>query len=208
MIHSTKCPRTLALYVNTRGIAFALFTAPLSLEDWGVKVTLGTSRHADGLRAVRQLVEKYRPEALVIEDVRERSSRRHQHIRTLYRAIARYAERERIAIVSYSRRAIHEAFAVAGASNNKHDMNCVIVRMIPVLAVRQPPKRKPWIAEPLAQAFFDAVSLGMTFFATTKRLDIVQAMDGEDEAPLAVCCERTPYLISSALPTLQLRTAE
>jgi Holliday junction resolvasome RuvABC endonuclease subunit len=207
MTNTPEYPRVLALYVSRRGIAYVLFTAPLSPHDWGTKEICGMTKHADGVRIAKQLIERFRPDVVVIEDASKQSSRRSPRIRALYRAIARHAAQEKIYVASYSRKAIQEAFAIVGGST-KHDINCAIVRMIPALLARQPHKRRAWDAESLAQGLFDAVAVALTFFAHAEWLDIAQAVDGEDEAPLAVHCERTPYLISSALPTLQLHAVE
>lgn len=182
MTHSPQCPRTLALYVTRRGIAFVLFTAPLLPHDWGTKEFCGRTARTDGMRVAKQLIERFRPDVIVIEDAYEQHSRRFPRIRTLYRAIARHAAHEGINVVSYSRKAIQDAFAVVGGST-KHEINCAIVRMIPALLARQPHKRRAWDAESAAQGLFDAVSLGLTFFANTKRLDIAQAAQGEGETP-------------------------
>ncbi len=142
------------------------------------------TKHAGGVRAAKQLIARFRPDVVVIEDAHEHSSRRFPRIRALYRAIARHGAHEGIAVVSYSRKAIQEAFAVAGGSS-KHDINCVIVALIPALLPRQPHKRRAWEAESSAQGLFDAVALGLTFFADTGRLDIAPASPGEGEAPSA-----------------------
>ena len=147
MIHSPEYPRTLALYATRRGIAFVLFTAPLSPHDWGTKEICGMTKHADGVRAAKQLIARFRPDVVVIEDAHEHSSRRFPRIRALYRAIARHAARENVTVISYSRKAIQEAFAVAGGST-KHDINCVIVALIPELLPRQPHKRRAGMRSP------------------------------------------------------------
>ena len=176
---STKFPRTLALYVTRRGIAFVLFTAPLEPHDWGTKEVRGKTANTDGLRAAKQLIDCFRPDVLVIEDTSEQHSRRFPRIRVLYRAIARHAAQHRIDVVAHSRKEIQDAFAVVGGTT-KHDINCAIVRMVPALLARQPHKRRAWDAESTAQGLFDAVSLGLMFFINTKRLDIAQAAQEED----------------------------
>jgi Holliday junction resolvasome RuvABC endonuclease subunit len=203
MTYSPQCPRTLVLYVTRRGIANVLFTAPLVPHDWGTKEICGATKHADGVRAAKQLIARFRPDVIVVEDAYEQSSRRFPRIRALYRAIARHAAREGIDVVSYSRKAMQDAFAVVGGST-KHEINCAIVRMIPALRARQPHKRRAWDAESAAQGLFDAVALGLTFFANTGRLDIAQAAQGDDAAPLSVRCVRTPYRVPPALSTLEL----
>lgn len=185
MNHPTKFPRTLALYVTRRGIAFVLFTSPLEPHDWGTKEVCGRTAHADGMRVAKQLIERFRPDVIVIEDTSEQHSRRFPRIRVLYRAIARYAAEKQIDVVSHSRKEIQDAFAVVGGST-KHDMNCAIVRMIPAFQARQPHKRRAWDTESTAQGLFDAVSLGLTFFVHTKRLDIAQAAQEEGDASLSM----------------------
>lgn len=181
MTHSPEYPRVLALYVTRRGIAYVLFTAPLSPHDWGTKEICGMTKHADGVRAAKQLIDRFRPDVVVIEDTSKDSSRRFPRIRALYRAIARHAAQEKIYVASYSRKAIQETFSIVGGST-KHDINCTIVRMIPALLARQPQKRRAWDAESVAQGLFDAVAVGLTFFAHTKRLDIAQAAEDGDVA--------------------------
>jgi Holliday junction resolvasome RuvABC endonuclease subunit len=195
MTNPAQPPRTLALYVTRRGIAFALFTAPLEPQDWGTKDVCGADMHANGLRAVRQLMERYRPDVVVIEDANERSSRRFPRIRAMYRTIARYAEHEGIVLKSYSRTAIREAFSPVAAST-KYEIDCAIVRMIPALRARQPHKRRAWDSESAAQGLFDAVSLGITFFANTGGLDIERAA-GEGKSPSSLFCERKQYVLRS-----------
>lgn len=185
MTNSSPCPRTLALYVTRRGIAFVLFTYPLEPHDWGTKEVRDKTANAHGMRAAKHLIERFRPDVLVIEDASEQHSRRFPRIRALYRAIARYAVHEGINVVSSSRKEIQDAFAVAGGST-KHEINCAIVRMVPALLARQPRKRRAWDAESTAQGLFDAAALGLTFFANTKRLDIAHAAQEEGEAPTSM----------------------
>ncbi|MGZ5799588.1 MAG: hypothetical protein ACXWJZ_03050 [Burkholderiaceae bacterium] len=191
MTHSPEYPRVLALYATRRGLAYVLFTAPLSPHDWGTKEIRGTTKHANGVRAAKQLIERFHPDIVVLEDASTRSSRRFPRIRALYRAIARHAAQEEIYVASYSRKAVQETFAVVGGST-KHDINCVIVRMIPALLARQPHKRRAWDAESPAQGLFDAVALGVMFFVHAEWLDIADATKGDD-APPSVFCEREQY---------------
>jgi Holliday junction resolvasome RuvABC endonuclease subunit len=189
-------PRALVLCPTTRGISFALFTAPRSLGDWGTKRMTGTSKNADSLHAAKKLMDFHQPNILVMEDVRGHGSRRGPRIRQLSSAIAAHAKRSGIEIVVYPRTAIKAVFAPGGGST-KHEINCAIALLIPALRASQPRKRRAWDAEPAAQGLFDAAALGVTYFADIGQLDIAQAIQGDDEAPLSVRCERTPYLLSS-----------
>lgn len=182
-------PRTLALYVTRRGIAFTCFIHPRMLVDWGIKEIRGEKRHADTLHAAELLIEKFRPHILVIEGVGASrvASRRAPRINALYRAIARYGEQQQIEVIAYSRQDMKAVFATVGAAT-KHELNGVVAQLLPVLSARQPRKRRSFDPEAPIQGLFDAAALGLTFFAATKRLDIVQAMrvqriDSEPESP-------------------------
>ncbi len=169
-------PRTLALYVTRRGVAFACFVHPRMLLDWGTKEVPGSERkHARALLAARQLIEKFQPHVLVIENTTDRHSKRPARIGALNRAIAKYGEKQGIDVSAYSRQDIKDVFAEADAST-KHEINGIISQVLPVLATRQPRKRRAYDQEPWGQGIFDAASLGVTFFAATKRLDLAQAV--------------------------------
>jgi hypothetical protein len=59
----------LAVYPNARGVAFVLFEGPRSLVDWGIKELKRSERHERCFRFVEVLLEKYRPDLLVLRDM-------------------------------------------------------------------------------------------------------------------------------------------
>ncbi|MFD2274038.1 hypothetical protein ACFS07_31830 [Undibacterium arcticum] len=122
-------------------------------HDWGTKEVRGRDKHADGMRAAKQLIDRFHPDVLVIEDTHERGSRRFPRIRRLHRGIALYAEHRGIAMEAYPRRVIKEVFSQVGAAT-KYEIGCVIVRMIPAFSAWLPHKRKPWESETAAQGIF------------------------------------------------------
>ncbi len=164
--------RTLALYVTRRGIAFTFFTSPNTLHDWGTKEVRGTDKHADTLQHAQTLISRFQPDLLVIEDAESKGSRRAPRIRTLYRAILRSSVCKTVTVETYSREDIRKVFETV-ESTTKHEINCAIVRLIPALLSRQPPKRKfSGETEPAAQGIFDAATLACTSFVKHKQLDI------------------------------------
>ena len=171
-------PRTLALYVTRRGIAFVCFVHPRMILDWGTKEMRGKEKHEETLRMAKQVLDQFRPNVLVIENVEDRDTRRAPRIRLLYRAIAQYAEEQQIPTHAYSRPDITGVFAKIGASV-KHEINCTIVQILPALAAWQPRKRRAFDPETPAQGIFDAAALGFTYFVQTKRIDIAKAMQEE-----------------------------
>jgi hypothetical protein len=183
MDRSKKSERTLALYVSRRGIAFVLFTSPLAPHDWGTKEARGTDKHADCMRLTKELIKRFTPDVLVIEEVHEQASRRFPRIRRLYTAIAVYAKRQGIEVQAYSRTAVSEAFSELHATT-KYEIATAIVGVIPALAAWLPRKRKPWETEVPAQGIFDAASLGLAFFASAGQLDLAQTTGKRAVPPL------------------------
>ena len=170
-------PRTLTLYVTTRGITFTLFSGATTIIDWGARhiFTKDKQKHADTVRAAKGVIDQCSPKVLVIENVEDGYSRRSPRLTPLYRAIAAYAEKEKIAVRSYSRRDIKDVFSPTGATN-KHHVNCVLAEVVPGIQLFQPDRRKCYQGELALQGMFDAAALGLVFFVRTQRLDIMDAM--------------------------------
>ncbi|HCM68271.1 MAG TPA: hypothetical protein DIS62_04725 [Candidatus Kerfeldbacteria bacterium] len=91
-----KIPQNLVLsiYPTSRGYAFVLFEGSQSPYDWGVKDIRKRGKNEATLEGVRALVERYRPDHLIIEDYTEKGSRRSSRIRRLYRMVTHLAESE------------------------------------------------------------------------------------------------------------------
>ena len=177
MTHVKIAPRTLALYVTTRGISFMCFVHPSMVIDWGAKniSSKDKARHIDTLNAAKNIINEFCPTVLVIENVEDGYSKRSPRMKSLYRVIASYGEKKGMAVHRYSRRDIRDVFSPTGATN-KHHINCAIVRMLPMLESRCPPKRKNYKAEPAEQGMFDAAALGYVFFVRRKRFEIMAAL--------------------------------
>ncbi len=73
----------LAVYPFSRGFAFVFFEGPDSPFEWGVKDIRGKHRNRKTLEAVKKLIDRYRPEILVIEDTSDSGPRRTSRIRKL-----------------------------------------------------------------------------------------------------------------------------
>ena len=57
----------LAIYPFRDGFAFVLFEGPANPFDWGVKEVKKRHKNAKILAAVKKIIDRYRPEVLVIE---------------------------------------------------------------------------------------------------------------------------------------------
>lgn len=161
MSRVTGCT-VLALYPTRNGFGFAVFVGKDSLIDWGVKGLQYRDKNFMALHRVKLLIERYQPTVLVIEDTMRKSSRRHERIRVLHGLIEQHAKAKQIKVCRFAKEALHAHFG----SDTKFARAEAVVREIPMLAPRLPPKRKAWMSEDSRQSLFDAVALGIVYFAT------------------------------------------
>lgn len=159
----------LAIYPSARGFAFVVFEGPESPFDWGTKEFRGADKNAHSLNAIRELIERYRPDAIVIEDFTDDGTRRSSRIRGLYRSIVQLAQTECIDLFRYSKTQVRHCFGAAGLMT-KYDIATAIARHIPAFGHRLPPLRKTWMSEDGRQNLFDAAALGLTHYAVNPSL--------------------------------------
>lgn len=158
----------IAIYPNTRGIAFVVFEGPNSLIDWGTRGARHSRNPMRILEAVTSLFESYWPAILVIQDGSVFESRRSERLRTLNDAVAELAETRGVPIRSHSRAEVRDEFAHIGAHTKAAIADAISTR-IPALGYHLPPPRKPWMSEHARMGVFDAAALALTFFAQAGR---------------------------------------
>ena len=155
--------RVLAVDPYDCGLGFAVFEGTDELVDWGLKQGANRKR-ARFIESLATLIERYRPDVVVTEDFSQKgSSRRRQTLRVLKR-IRGFAKQHNLRLRTYSRAAVEDAFALIGASKNKHQIATVIAGWFPELAARLPKPQKSWTGENRSMNVFDAVSFALTFF--------------------------------------------
>jgi len=153
----------LSVYPTSRGYAFVLFEGPLNPYDWGIKEIRKKQKNEHTLESIQELINRYRPAYLIIEDHTERGSRRSSRIRRLYRMLMHLAESEQVEVFRYSQKAIRNCFESVGA-RSKYEIAQAIARQIPAFAHRMPKLRKIWMSEDPRQSLFDAAALGIVFY--------------------------------------------
>ena len=158
----TKDICVLAIDPSTRGFGFAILEGPNRLIDWGVKETK-TDKNKKTLKLVADLIERYQPRVIVVEDYSGKGSRRCRRVRELIEDISKLAAKRKIKIKSFSRVKVKQAFFESGALN-KYEIASAIAKRFPELAPRLPRFRKPWMSEDYRMSIFDAVALVLTFF--------------------------------------------
>src|ERR1017187_9108552 len=92
-LHS-KNVRVLGIAPSSYGCGFAVMEGKSALVDWGVKSVKGGDKNAQSLAHVGKLISRYRPDVIVVEDTRTKSSRRSARIRELIEEIVISARNE------------------------------------------------------------------------------------------------------------------
>ncbi len=154
--------RVIAIDPSTKGFGFAVMEGPDRLIDWGVKETNGGNKNGICLQLIAELIDRYKPGALVIEDA-ERRSRRCKRIRALLEDISKLAAESKIPVRRFARSAVREIFSEFGAWT-KHEIATAIAQRLPELGPRLPPFRYPWMSMDYRMAIFNAVALALTYF--------------------------------------------
>jgi hypothetical protein len=158
----------LAIYPGIRGYAFVLFESRSRLGDWGRRDMRGSRNRSTELvmAEIEKMIERVRPDAIVIEDHTEHGSRRTEQIRRLHRAIAHAARSRGAEFERISRRQVCAAFASVGATT-RYEIAHAVGREFPELGYRLPRRRDAWDNERTVMALFAAAALGIAFYSTS-----------------------------------------
>lgn len=175
-------PRVLAVAPCVQGVGFVVFNGPWLPIDWGIKWAK-SDKNTKGLAKVSELIERYRPDVLVIEDHGGSGSRRAKRIEEFLGALAELGRGKNIETCRYSRTQIREVFSSYGAVT-KYEIAKAVAREFPDFAPRLPAERKIWLPEHPNMSIFDAASLALTYFSS---------LTGEDVSPAA-----TPPVVGAA----------
>jgi hypothetical protein len=144
--------RIIAIDPTSRGFAFAVLEAPAFLVDWGERIVPVKSGAL--LHKVDELLSRYDPTLLVIEDLAAPGSRRRKRARTEIRSIEFLALKRGLVVKRVSRLAVRDTLAPA---KSKFQMALRLAEIFPVLAERLPRKRKVWTTEDARMNIFDAL---------------------------------------------------
>jgi hypothetical protein len=154
---------TLSIYLNTRGFAFVVFEGHLSPFDWGIREIRGPRKCSRCLLRITQIVDRYAPDVLVVQDTSAHGTQRARWITALNTSITVLAKDRDIAVFAYSREQVRAAFEPYECPN-KHSLAELIAKQIPAFERYVPPPRKPWMSEDRRMGIFDAAALGLVFF--------------------------------------------
>jgi|tagenome__1003787_1003787.scaffolds.fasta_scaffold20989298_13 hypothetical protein len=142
----------LAIDPTSRGFAFAVLEAPAFLVDWGERIV--PAKSGGLLLKVDELLSRYEPTLLVIEDLAVPGARRRRRASKEICSIELLALKRGVSADRVSRLAVTGAFAPA---KSKFEVALRLAESFPVLAERLPRKRKVWTTEDARMNIFDAL---------------------------------------------------
>ena len=157
--------RVLAIDPTSRGFGFAVLEGPRRLIDWGLFQSRIRKNHSC-LGQIRKLIDHYRPNLLVVEDLRK-NSRRCSRVRKLLQTVQNLASKSRVKCRAVSLVRVRQVFS-DGRAMTKYQIAEVVAQRFPELAPRLPPPRKPWHSEAEAMAIFDSVALVLGYSGVEK----------------------------------------
>lgn len=163
--------RILAIDLRSRLLGFAVLEGPRTLLDFGRKPYYA---HATRDRAlvvrmrIANLLAFYGPSVIVLKSASVRSGPPILKLKDAVGAIRSEAKLQSLELVFLKRRAIHQSFRQSGKSN-KYKIAGLIAGVFPELAWKLPANRKNWQPEHHNAIIFDAISLGLAYFAQVEK---------------------------------------
>lgn len=158
----TEDPVVLAIHPADRGFGWAVFTGADAIMDWGC-AEIHADKNARCRRRVEQLIERYEPEVVALEQFDGESSRRSPRVRALARSLVQLATRKRLDVRVFSRVQIGSTILGDSGASRQQIANAIAER---VAAVRHkvPRIRKPWMSEQRDMALFSALAAALTYY--------------------------------------------
>lgn len=160
--------RFLGIDSNTRGLGFGVLESGDKLIDWGIKhlshkqvgsdIEVNVKEQlAKKLAIVDSLIERYDPDAIVIEDWTAKDSRRAPSVKKLLCRIEKLAAKRKIKFYSFSMTALFGAF-VEYDIKTKYELAVFLGKYFRELESRVPRPRKAWMSESVWLSMFKAVA--------------------------------------------------
>jgi len=161
-----KC--VLAIDPTNRSFAFVVMEGHDRLVDWGFKTPQIHSTAKD-LSGVEELIQRYQPDVIALEDAHDKRSRRCTRVKQLVKRVYALGLRQNIPVRGFPRAAVTKAFGKDGAIT-KHQIATVIANRFPELAPYLPPHpRKVWEQETREMSLFNSMSFALMYFHNSKR---------------------------------------
>ena len=153
----------LSVYPTKDGYAFVLFEAALSPHDWGHKDIKKDVGCAKAITSIKELMMRYRPDVLVMEDPDEHGTLRSIRAKRIHVGINAIANSLSIDVMVVKRKSVRSTFAMEGALN-KQEIARLIGEKLEAFAPLVPKVREAWQTESRRMALFDAASRALTYY--------------------------------------------
>ncbi|MGA3266486.1 MAG: hypothetical protein ABSE16_06670 [Verrucomicrobiota bacterium] len=161
---TSKYFRILAIALSFGGFGFVVMEGRKTIIERGRRKADG-NKNAQSLAKTKKLLSFYRPDALVLQDVEAKGSRRYPRIKRLNRQLKRVAEKRMIKVKLISKKQLR-SLLLGSPNGTKQEMAEMLAAQFPdELASRLPPKRKFGNSEDSRMDIFDAVGLAVAFRA-------------------------------------------
>jgi hypothetical protein len=158
--------RILAVDPISRGVGFAVLEGQDNLVDWGIPTT-GRADNGKSARVIDKLIDRFRPDVLVLEHWESAGSRRCGRVEKLLKRIA--AEQGKRVLVRLVTQHQIRAIGPLPLTSTKYGRASFLAERFPELQAFLPPVRKPWMHEDDRMAIFDALSFAVACVRTTKK---------------------------------------
>ena len=158
----------LSVCATARGLAFVLFEGGANPVDWGRAEFRGPSKNHRCIERFIALLDRYRPDLVILQDAADLAHRRSHRAAQLTRAFAAHAEGHGIPFVTRSRKDVLDAFSHLNPCT-KQMIARAIVEMIPTFGQHMPRKRDPWTSEDYRMSLFDAAALALSLFHGSRK---------------------------------------
>jgi len=158
-----KNTRILAVALSTKGLGYAVVEGQDVFIAHGHKIVEGGDKNVKSFGWVENLIARYQPGILVLQDVLTKGSRRAPRIKSLHRQVMRLAAKHKLTVKLISGEQVR-SLLLGNPKGTKQEMAELLAGKFPdELASRLPPKRKPWKSEDTRMDIFDAVALAVAF---------------------------------------------
>ena len=159
MIFNQRSSLVVAIDLSSRGFGYAVFDGPTELVDWGTHQITG-DRDVNAALKIKQLLDWYEPQQLVLEDCDAPGALKRTRVRVLSKFLTRSAEALGLEVVRVAWTAVRD---VCGKSpkTNKWTIASAMAALFPGLQ-QHLPKRRQWTGEDARMDMFDAAALGVT----------------------------------------------
>lgn len=152
--------RVLAIDLASRGFGFVVLEGSDRLVDWGTR-DIRNEKRSGTVRKVREIIEMYAPDVVILEDCGAPESRRRSRIGNLAGAVASVINKMGIRVRIISAARVRRTSALAGTAT-KHEIATRLAERYSELVPMLPRKRKAWESEDARGRVFGALAMAIS----------------------------------------------